>query len=177
MTGRIILLHKPSHGAEEFSYQPHIAEIFRNAVQEGEHTLNQTLSTDLEGYLVFALIRTLEKKDILSMRVGEALFEAMYLHMGKQKEDALCRVGDTSLVLAGCFPERARSLHVSSQYFKDVGETAFGTLADALHDRKRTALAVLYRSIAEQFLLLIEVLKAMRRSPSMHEADYLFHLA
>lgn len=170
MDNNVIVLHKPTHDGVKEDYEPRIATLFLNVVKAGEKEVSLELGEELEGYLVFTLVRNMRRNDLFSMTIGAELIHATTIYKGKKKEDALNKVGDTSLVLAGFFPERARSLHVSSSYFCDVGGTAFASLAESLESRKCFALAKLYQRVAEKFPALADVLKAARKDASCLEA-------
>ena len=170
MDNNVIVLHKPTHSGVKEDYEPRMAALFLNVVKAGEKQVSLELGEELEGYLVFTLVRNMRRNDLFSLTIGAELIHATTLYTGKKKEDTLNKIGDTSLVLAGFFPERARSLHVSSNYFCDIGEIAFSSLAESLEHRKCFALAKLYQRVAEKFSALADVLKATRKDATCLEA-------
>jgi hypothetical protein len=82
----------------------------------------------------------------------------------------LKRTGDAALLLAGLFPERSRHLHVSSTYFRHMGQAAYATLAAKFQVTGKPLRGRLYDDVTEHFQSLERVLGAARRPDSEWES-------
>lgn len=164
MSGDILVLHKPHCGANRGEYNQAVALLMKTVISEGEERIKCSLDEDVESYLVFTLVRFLHGKDPFSITLALEFLRAGAQERGRQKEETLGRLGDTSLILDGFFPERARSLHVSREYFQEIGISAFSDLSEMLRLRKCFALAKWYERVGAEFPKMTEVLRASRQA-------------
>lgn len=126
-------------------------------VNEAQVAADRQLGTDLESYLVFVLMRFVDRPD-LAGRVLALDFLHGALASGGVRQTRLRDVGDQCLLYSGLFPEQAEHRHVSVHYFVDLGRTAYQELATRIEYGN----AELFTRLARGFVTLTDVLLAMR---------------
>lgn len=157
----IILLQKPEFSSDTF-LEPTLVSTWVKFVKAGEERAGCNLSEDLESFLVFTLIRFMERTDLFSVTLALEYYKASAEYTGQKKEQALSEVGDISLILSGLFPERVKRLNVSKSYFSEMGRMAFLVLADSFAQRRLHRIEGLYRNIHNGFPAMTGVLYAAR---------------
>lgn len=148
--------------SKSFILEPSVLAQWHALIQEAQHKTEQKLNEDLESYLAFLLMRFTEKPDLFKSSFALEYLESF--HHGKQKKsEALRDVGDKCLIFSGFFPDQAEKRHVPLGYFIKMGQGAYGCLAQ----QEAQAWQVLFNTLAEHFVTLMDVLQAMRA----HAAD------
>ncbi len=122
-------------------------------IHEAEANCAIVLTEETEAYLVFLLMRYLEKPEIVKQVMAEEFLEGLQLAAG-QREQILRGVGDKCLLFSGLFPKMAERRLVKISYFVNLGQSAYATLARTRYD--------LYASLARQFVTLMDVLQSIR---------------
>ncbi len=125
-------------------------------VGEAQTVCAVSLDESLESYLVFLLIRFMEQPEIAASVLGLEFLEAQH-HTGYLRQQNLRDVGDKCLLFSGFFPGAAESRRVTQRYFVDVGQGAYGVLADEEHADAR-----LFAQLSQAFVPLRDLLQAMR---------------
>lgn len=125
-------------------------------VNEAEQSINITLEEDLESYLVFLLMRFVQKQDIGNYVVALEFLKAAQT-TGRISEDNLQKIGDVCLLLSGLFPLRALKRCVRVSYFVNIGRTAYD-----LHSQHSNKTESLFHNLASKFVALMDVLQATR---------------
>ena len=139
-------------------------------VHEATQVAHVALGEDMESYLVFVLMRYTETPHILNQRVAPD-FLASSTHAHTARRALLRSVGDKCLLFAGLFPGLAKKRNVEPDYYINMGQSAYGTLAD-LHRRKQR---ILYANLSQHFVALTDVLLSARQIHRVTESDhYLF---
>lgn len=126
-------------------------------VSEAEHKEQLVLDHELESYLVFLLMRFTERAEFADSILALDFLSTLKTS-GNTRHDLLRDVGDKCLLYAGLFPRRAEKRHVPFRYFVDLGQMAYSTLSDLQHEQ----LAPLYKALTEGFVLVMDVLLAIR---------------
>ncbi len=126
-------------------------------VNEAQASTRLVLNEDTESYLVFLLKRFTQTTQLLESIIAIDFMESMQLY-GKKQIERLREVGDKSLLLCGLFPGIAKKHHVTLDYFSGMGRSAYLTAAE-LHE---AATGELYFQLSAQFLVMQDVLQAMR---------------
>ncbi len=148
--------------AEKNPYVSEETALFDDLVRVGEEKAHITLSRNLRLFLVDCLIEHLQDPDIVWRILALDFLESDRLS-GAERVVRLKRCGDASLILAGFFPERALRLRVSSTYFRQMGQSFFGTLATHL---EVTAVTMeqgqFFNEVARGFEMLERVLNCAR---------------
>lgn len=119
-----------------------------------------TLDEDRESYLVFLLMRYLRRPDMVRAIMAVEFLRGLR-QSGRLRRDRLQAVGDQCLIFAGLFPEQAERRRVRLSYFVDLGRTAYSEVAEV----DAVGLAELFHSIAEGFVAMADVLRAIRELP------------
>lgn len=126
-------------------------------ITEAESTCSIKLGEQVESYLVFMLMRFLQKPDIAHSTLALEFLENIE-RVGSHRLDHLRDVGDKCLLFSGFFPARARRKRVSVTYFVRLGQTAYQTLADQTGKNW----AVLYSALTQQFIPMMDILQTIR---------------
>lgn len=126
-------------------------------VNEAQAATQLILSESTESYLVFLLMRFSQGPKLIESIVALDFLESMHRPRAIQME-LLRDVGDKSLLFCGLFPGIAKRRHVSLEYFSEMGQAAYLTIGE-LEGRHSTNL---YLQLSEQFLILQQILQAMR---------------
>lgn len=126
-------------------------------------------ATEVSEFYVVNLLETFTDADLLfptgddGRRSDEAL--AMILHRavfsGAHEQIAhYRRLGDLALYIAGMFAERlCHRRSVGLAYYIDMGQSAYGTLADNMRGMSAQVFRDLYRELADTFANWVEVLR------------------
>lgn len=143
---------------------PYVSEkvdLFETLVRAGEETSSITLPVNLHMFLVDCLIEHLSDPDIVHHVLALDLLDPTW-KVGNEKAVFLKRRGDASLLLAGLFPERALRLHVSSSYFRFMGQAFYSSLSAHLSIGPAIERGMFYSEVAREFGSLAQVLKSSR---------------
>ena len=138
--------------------------IFDTLVGAGEEKSSVTLPFQLHAFLVGCLVEHMRDVGIVHHSVSLD-FLCSATKLGEQGNVLLKRTGDEALLLAGLFPERALRLHVSSRYFRFMGQAAYANLAAKLQASERPERGEFYDAVVEHFHFLVKVLNATRARP------------
>jgi hypothetical protein len=132
--------------------------LWQRLVREAADSLNCQLDEELEAYLVFLLIRY-SRHPSLGQRALALDFLKGLMAGGKLSQQSLRDVGDQCLLTSGLFPRRARRRRVQVSYYVDLGRSAYESLAISMNE----AWAHVYRQASDGFVMLMDVLQAMRQ--------------
>jgi len=132
-------------------------EQWQQLVHCAEESCHQDLDEDLESYLVFLLMRQTGNTEL-----ADSILASQYLQ-GMQSEGQNCiqqlqEVGDQCLIYSGLFPKRSRRRLVKVSYYVDLGRSSYIHIAGKM----KQGYATLYEHLSEYFVVLMDVLQAMR---------------
>ena len=130
---------------------------WHRAVTEAAEQAGSPLDPGRESYLVFLLMRYLRRRDLARVVLALAYLRSQQI-TGTARREALQEIGDQCLLFTGLFPEQAARRRVRLTYFVDLGRSAYHGLADTLSP----AAGSLYAELAESFVTLADVLRALR---------------
>lgn len=145
-------------------YVPGEISIFDTLVRKGEEKSHVTLPIQLHMFLVGCLVEHLQDTGITHHILAIGLLRSA-TRSGESGNVLLKRSGDAALLLAGLFPERALRLHVSSRYFRFMGQAAYANLAAKLQAMGEEDRGKFYDEVVEHFQSLEKVLNAARARP------------
>jgi len=131
--------------------------LWYDLVRDASENSGRSLGEALESYLIFVLVRTTRESGLISRIVALAFLDSLN-YVGRIRSDKLRDVGDQCLIVAGLFPGVAKRRLVRTDYFVDIGRSAFGELA-LLRDGSESRL---YREVSVGFPLLVSVLNTVR---------------
>ena len=126
-------------------------------LQEAQNSRTFYLSEDLESYMAYLLMRFANANTLGDSVVGQEFLESLQA-IGSLRHEKLRDVGDKCLLFSGSFPGNADRRCVNIQYFVDLGQTAYGTVAQ----NAEYGLAALFDLLCQEFENLILILRAMR---------------
>lgn len=135
--------------------------IFNTLVRAGEEKSLTALPYHLRAFLVDCLVEHVRDREIVHHVLALDLLRSTE-KLGEQGNILLKRTGDGALLLAGLFPERALRLHVSSHYFRFIGQAAYTNLSAKFQATGRPERGKFYSTVATHFHLLERVLDAAR---------------
>ena len=130
---------------------------------------NHTLDDELKNYLILALLRLTHKTNLVDTQVAMEYLTAVGENRFRQVTQ-LRELGDTCLLLSGLFPQRAQKKLVGIGYYVNMGRSSYIQIS---HVSQRS-LAHLYQKLAEGFVILTDILHAMRELngiPVMNEVE------
>lgn len=137
---------------------PTVTSQWYSLIIEAEAQINVNLNTDTESYLVFLLMRSSESTGWLDSSIGMDLMQAMQ-HSGQLQKTMLIDIGDKGLLVSGFFPELARKRRVDLNYFTQIGQMAYASVAGPQEARENQ----LYQELSQEFLTLQAILKQARK--------------
>lgn len=141
--------------------EPTEQSAWHRLITEAASSSGQCLNEASESYLVFLMMRYLEKPELVDTTLAISYFKAME-KQGKVRQMELQAVGDSCLLFAGLFPEQASKRLVTIDYFIKIGRSAYRFIAD----HASQGYANLYYNLSEAFVSLTDVLHATRSQPS-----------
>ncbi len=142
-------------------------ELWQALIQEGATRSGVRLDEHEESYLGFVLIRHLRDEQLGARTVATDWLQALD-EIGQVRADALRDVGDRCLLIAGLFPRLAERRQVSPDYFVALGRGAYAGVADCT----RSSYADLFAQLARVFRPLVQVLAAMRATPTLTSLQF-----
>jgi len=152
----------------EFIVEPTQQAFWHRLICDAESRSHCVLDEQGESYLVFLLMRYLKRPDIVRSVLALQFLRAAEAS-GRQREIDMQDLGDQCLLYAGLFPGQASKRRVRLSYFVDLGQAAYTAVADGA----ASGASSLYRSLAETFVSLTSVLRAVRTNDSATTDRYL----
>ena len=137
--------------------QPTELALWYSLVEDAKSRCDSPLATDESAYLVYLLMRYLQKPEITENCFALSYLEAQ-LETGRYKADRLQAVGDQCLLTSGFFPQQAHRKRVRLNYFVQLGQAAYLQLAES----SIQSIACLYSGLAEQFVRMMDVLQTLK---------------
>jgi len=129
---------------------------WQKLVHEAEALCEYQLDEELESYLVFLLIRFLDKADFTS-RIMALDYLNSLVETGKLRESKLREVGDHCLLFSGLFPKIAEKRRIKVSYYVSLGQSAYNDLATTC----QLKLGDLYYQLANSFVKLMDILQTI----------------
>lgn len=128
-------------------------------IKEAEKLSHQHMSEDIEFYLIQMLQHFIDRPDALSSVIALDYLLTDNI-MDSSRKNLLQDIGDKCLLFSGLFPGQAERRHVPLSYFVGMGEAAYSSVADISQHRKE--MAILFRSLSDHFVTLMDVLLSIR---------------
>jgi hypothetical protein len=126
-------------------------------VNEAQNACDRSLDETLESYLVFLLMRFVDKPECTARIMAEEYLQSHQLQ-GTNRAEHLRDVGDHCLLFSGLFPRQAERRLVRISYFVNIGRSSYRQLSDIAGRRWSTV----YGHLSDGFIVLMDVLHAMR---------------
>ena len=137
--------------------EPTTQAQWRLLVHEAQSVCARRLDVVLESYLVFLLMRFTDKPEFTARIMAKEFLHSQN-SSGRKQVDQLRDVGDQCLLFSGLFPQLAEKRLVRISYYVNLGKSSYHQLSGLL-DRGS---AMVYRHLSEAFVVLMDILQAMR---------------
>lgn len=137
--------------------------LWHEVVHAAEASCSVILKDELEAYLVFLLMRYMNKPMFVKEIMAIEFLQGMQLKSTEQIL-ALQEVGDKCLLLTGLYPNLAEKRLVHLSYFVKLGQAAYAKISQKSND--------LYELLGHQFVGLMDILQSIRHY-SQHYPDLL----
>lgn len=154
-----------------------LREFFHESVQTALRQQRVAIDEHTEHYVVnvltmFARSDQLYDKTPEGVRLkplAHMLAEASEAPTHQQRDEALRRLGDVSLFIAGFFAQSFARKLIDIDYHIAMGGRAYGTLADSLRGTFRgQAFATVFLELAQKFQRLVDVLNDVAEMAHTH---------
>ncbi len=132
---------------------PTSTALWHEIIHQAEQSCAVTLKEELESYLVFLLMRYINKPEFVKQIMALEFLQGMQEFSVKQ-ESLLREVGDKCLLFAGLFPRIAENRLVRLSYFVKIGQAAYVKISKKTND--------LYDDLGHQFVPLMDILQSIR---------------
>jgi len=126
-------------------------------VRDAQASCAHRLDEMLESYLVFLLMRFSRQPHCMARVMAEDYLNSFACCRG-ERIGRLRDVGDHCLFYSGLFPHQAERRLVSIGYYVNLGRSAYLHLSGLLGQGR----AMLYGHLSEAFVVLMDILQAMR---------------
>jgi hypothetical protein len=154
-----------------------LREFFHESVQTALHKQHVAVDQHTEHYVVNVLTM-FSRSDELYERTAEGtrlkplahmLADALEAPTSQQRDQALRRMGDVSLFIAGFFAQSFARRLVDVDYHIAMGGQAYGTLAESARGSVRgQAFTAVFAELAQKFQRLVDVLNDVAEMAYAH---------
>lgn len=154
-----------------------LREFFHDSVQTALKQQRVAVDDHTEHYIV-NLLTMFARSDQLYEQTAEGVRLKPLAHMladaveaptHQQREEALRRLGDVSLFIAGFFAQSFARKLIDIDYHIAMGGRAYGTLAESMRNTWRgQAFATIFLELAQKFQRLVDVLNDVAEMAYTH---------
>lgn len=154
-----------------------LREFFHESVQTALRKQRVAVDDHTEHYVVNVLT-TFSRSEELYERTPEGVRLRPLAHMlaqavdaptGQQRDEALRRLGDVSLFIAGFFAQSFARKLIDIDYHIAMGGRAYGTLAERMRGTLRgQSVAAVFVELAAKFQRLVDVLNEVAETAYSH---------
>jgi hypothetical protein len=154
-----------------------LREFFHDSVQAALRKQHVAVDDHTEHYVVNVLTMFARSEELYESTpdgirikpLARMLADASEASSAQQRDDALRRLGDVSLFVAGFFAQSFARKLVDIDYHIAMGGRAYGTLADNLRGSIRgQAFAAVFLELAQKFQRLVDVLNEVAEMAHTH---------
>lgn len=156
---------------------PNLREFFHDSVQKALRNQHVAVDDHTEHYVVnvltmFARSEELYERTPEGVRLkplAHMLADASAAQSSQQRDEALRRLGDVSLFIAGFFAQSFARKLVDIDYHIAMGGRAYGTLAENMrYSIRGQAFATVFLELARKFQRLVDVLNDVAEMAYQH---------
>jgi len=156
---------------------PNLREFFHDSVQRALRNQRVDVDDHTEHYVVnvltmFARSEELYERTSEGVRLkplAHMLADASAAQSSQQRDEALRRLGDVSLFIAGFFAQSFARKLIDVDYHIAMGGRAYGTLADNMrYSIRGQAFATVFLELAKNFQRLVDVLNDVAEMAYQH---------
>jgi hypothetical protein len=154
-----------------------LREFFHDCVQTALHKQRVAIDDHTEHYVVNVLTMFARSEELydntpegVRLRpLAHMLADAAEASSAHERDEALRRLGDVSLFIAGFFAQSFARKLVDIDYHIAMGGRAYGTLAENLRGSvRRQAFGAVFRELAQKFQRLVDVLNEVAEMAYTH---------
>ncbi len=154
-----------------------LREFFHDSVQTALRKQRVDVDDHTEHYVVNILTMFARSEELYEPTpegirlkpLAQMLADASEASSPQQRDDALRRLGDVSLFVAGFFAQSFARRLIDIDYHIAMGGRAYGTLADNLRGSIRgQAFAAVFLELAQKFQRLVDVLNEVAEMAHTH---------
>jgi hypothetical protein len=154
-----------------------LREFFHDSVQTALRKQRVDVDDHTEHYVVNVLTMFARSEELYESTpegvrlrpLAHMLADASEASSPQQRDDALRRLGDVSLFIAGFFAQSFARKLIDIDYHIAMGGRAYGTLADNLRGTMRgQAFAAVFLELAQKFQRLVDVLNEVAEMAYTH---------
>jgi hypothetical protein len=154
-----------------------LREFFHDSVQAALRKQRVDVDDHTEHYVVNILTMFARSEELYDVTpegvrlkpLAHMLAEASEASSPQQRDEALRRLGDVSLFVAGFFAQSFARKLIDIDYHIAMGGRAYGTLADNLRGTMRgQAFAAVFLELAQKFQRLVDVLNDVAEMAHTH---------
>ncbi|WP_129776642.1 hypothetical protein [Peristeroidobacter soli] len=156
---------------------PNLREFFHDSVQKALRNQRVDVDDHTEHYVVNVLTMFARSEELYE-RTSEGVRLRPLAHMladasaapsSQQRDEALRRLGDVSLFIAGFFAQSFARKLVDVDYHIAMGGRAYGTLAENMrYSMRGQAFATVFLELAKKFQRLVDVLNDVAEMAYQH---------
>ena len=146
---------------------PNLREFFHDSVQKALRNQRVDVDDQTEHYVVNVLTMFARSEQLFDRTpegvrlkpLAHMLADAAEAQSAQQRDEALRRLGDVSLFIAGFFAQSFARKLIDIDYHIAMGGRAYGTLADTMRNSMRgQAFSAVFLELAQKFQRLVDVL-------------------
>jgi hypothetical protein len=154
-----------------------LREFFHDSVQAALRKQRVDVDDHTEHYVVNILTMFARSEELFDTTpegvrlkpLAHMLADASEASSPQQRDEALRRLGDVSLFVAGFFAQSFARKLIDIDYHIAMGGRAYGTLADNLRGTMRgQAFAAVFLELAQKFQRLVDVLNEVAKMAHTH---------
>ncbi|HEY0686965.1 MAG TPA: hypothetical protein VGD45_31775 [Steroidobacter sp.] len=156
---------------------PNLREFFHDSVQKALRNQRVAVDDHTEHYVVNVLTMFARSEELYEQTpdgvrlrpLAHMLADAAAAPSSQQRDEALRRLGDVSLFIAGFFAQSFARKLVDVDYHIAMGGRAYGTLAENLrYSIRGQAFAAVFLELAGKFQRLVDVLNDVAEMAYQH---------
>ena len=156
---------------------PNLREFFHESVQKALRNQRVAVDDHTEHYVVNVLTMFARSEELYEQTsegvrlkpLAHMLADAAAAPSSQQRDEALRRLGDVSLFIAGFFAQSFARKLIDVDYHIAMGGRAYGTLAENMRNSMRgQAFAAIFLELAGKFQRLVDVLNDVAEMAYTH---------
>lgn len=156
---------------------PNLREFFHDSVQKALRNQRVDVDDHTEHYVVNVLTMFARSEELYEQTpdgvrlkpLAHMLADASAAQSSQQRDEALRRLGDVSLFIAGFFAQSFARKLIDIDYHIAMGGRAYGTLADNMrYSIRGQAFANVFLELAKKFQRMVDVLNDVAEMAYQH---------
>ena len=166
----------PEEGPGTVVAVPNLREFFHDSVQKALRNQRVAVDDHTEHYVVNVLTMFARSEELYEQTpegvrlkpLAHMLADAAAAQSSQQRDEALRRMGDVSLFIAGFFAQSFARKLVDIDYHVAMGGRAYGALAETLSRGRGRVLGNVFAELSEKFQPMVDALNELSESAYAH---------